>query len=404
MEHKEFETYLKETTKEIIIFGTGKMSEYLYESCKKNNLVLTAFCDNNSEKWNQENNGIPIFSLDTIKKKYRNALFLVSPWDEEPQKNIISQLQQNGYDEFYTIHYCIDNMKQLIISDPPEKLALYNYRMKQNKVANAPLLHIDTIDFVITEKCSLNCRDCGNFMPYYENPITYEKEDLFQSIDRLDYLFDSIGILRILGGEPLLHPDLFEIIAYAQSKKTIAYVAIITNCTIVPKQSDLSNFNLDFDRFTVSGSNYGSLSIKYAEVEKFFQEAGIIFSGSLIDIWDTPSKFQYLGESEDVLQQRYSACVASECVVLMNQKLFHCPILAASHHLKSLPKTELEFIDMMNDNKTKEELKSDIKQYLYGTTHLKICNWCVDILAREEHRIKPAIQIKGKMLYKKYLD
>ena len=38
---------------------------------------------------------------------------------------------------------------------------------------------------MITEKCSMKCKDCSNLMQYYENPINSDLNLLLKSIDKV---------------------------------------------------------------------------------------------------------------------------------------------------------------------------------------------------------------------------
>lgn len=66
-------------------------------------------------------------------------------------------------------------------------------------------------------RCNLACAYCNEYDDY-SKPVP--KEEMFKRIDRLGYF--GTGIVTISGGEPLMHPDLDEIIARIRSHGMIA--------------------------------------------------------------------------------------------------------------------------------------------------------------------------------------
>ena len=53
------------------------------------------------------------------------------------------------------------------------------------------------MDVVITERCSLKCKDCANLMQYYEKPQNSDLEILFKSLDRMMECVDQIYEFRV---------------------------------------------------------------------------------------------------------------------------------------------------------------------------------------------------------------
>ena len=73
------------------------------------------------------------------------------------------------------------------------------------------MLFIRSVDLILTEKCSLKCKDCANLMQYYENPINIESEELIGDLHDICSIADEINEIRIIGGEPLMNKQFHEI-------------------------------------------------------------------------------------------------------------------------------------------------------------------------------------------------
>ena len=71
---------------------------------------------------------------------------------------------------------------------------------------NAPL----DAQLIVTRRCNLSCGYCSEYDTFSE-PVPVE--DLKRRIDALHRL--GAANITLLGGEPLLHPDIAEIVVYA---------------------------------------------------------------------------------------------------------------------------------------------------------------------------------------------
>jgi MoaA/NifB/PqqE/SkfB family radical SAM enzyme len=76
---------------------------------------------------------------------------------------------------------------------------------------------------IVTRKCNLACGYCNEF-DRVSQPVDYD-----ELVRRMDRLVDVLGvtIMDFLGGEPLLHPRIADLVAYAKSKG--CWTNIITN-------------------------------------------------------------------------------------------------------------------------------------------------------------------------------
>lgn len=108
---------------------------------------------------------------------------------------------------------------------------------------------IDTAQIEITNKCNLSCLHCVNDSGTVL-PDELATEEIITLIDTLSSL--GVSNLTLSGGEPLLHPDLYEIVEHA--RKTPMTVTIFTNGTLVTeeaihkfKQARVNRFLLSID-------------------------------------------------------------------------------------------------------------------------------------------------------------
>lgn len=401
MEHIDFEAYLQETTQEIIIFGAGEMSRYLYDTCVKSGITVTAFCDNDATKWGKELHGLLINSLTNIQQMYKNPLFLVSVIKTEHQESIAQQLDSVGCTEHYSLLHCIEHMNFTKIDDVCIDIGVMQTQKIKYEVADSPVLYAHLISFSITEKCTLRCRDCAAFIPYHEVQEHRTKEAIFQQLDTINDLFDDVDYIIISGGEALMHPDVYEILAYAQTKSTFKYVFLYTNGTILPKKEEL--MKLDTTRLGVVCSDYGDLSIKRTELIQLLDELKIKYDNAYETEWLDCTSLDFRNKSIPELLTTYEECW-NNCIVVVEGKLFRCSQTVSAYLLKSIPSHAVRYVDCYDTSKTKVELQQELKQYLYGTKYLEACNWCTGKTKVERIVIPKAVQTTELLPYKKYLD
>lgn len=113
---------------------------------------------------------------------------------------------------------------------------------------------------VVTDDCNLSCAYCDEYAAGAEK---VPADILKARIDRLDEL--GVMVYDLLGGEPLMHPGIADIVAHAKSKRGGSnLVTLITNGFLLGRAliSDLNAAGLDFMQVSVDSLEPGSLSQK----------------------------------------------------------------------------------------------------------------------------------------------
>ena len=90
-------------------------------------------------------------------------------------------------------------------------------------------LFIDTLDIHIVDHCNLRCKACAHFSNCVENETVYSLEFLRRNCGHLQTLIPDIHRICLLGGEPLLHPNIGEIIAATREIFPLADIHLVTN-------------------------------------------------------------------------------------------------------------------------------------------------------------------------------
>ena len=97
-----------------------------------------------------------------------------------------------------------------------------------------PMLRFETH---IVEHCDLNCRMCTHFSPLAV-PRFAELSTFSRDLRRLRELFgDDVAYIMLLGGEPLLHPELPDFLCTARTFFPNTDVILYTNGLKLPQMN-----------------------------------------------------------------------------------------------------------------------------------------------------------------------
>ena len=92
------------------------------------------------------------------------------------------------------------------------------------------------LEFHLADHCNLNCKGCDHFSPIAEKRFANLK-DYKRDLKQLQRLFSTIRIIVLMGGEPLLHPQIDSFLFATRSCFPKANIRILTNGILLPQMS-----------------------------------------------------------------------------------------------------------------------------------------------------------------------
>lgn len=370
--------YLKNVDKSIVLFGAGKYGELMLHICEQNNINVTCFCDNNPGKIGKvfvSKNGrsIPIYSLNNVIDN-KEIIFIISAMRDSVFNEIKSQLNENGYSEIYSSLEFFDAVNYTS-DDVVENDIINSYRYEKYKNVDSELLYSVRLQFQITERCSLKCKDCSNLMQHYENPKTFDTNVLKKEIDRLTEVFDYINQIGIIGGEPLVNKDVYDIVSYICTKDNVHNVHIMTNGTICPSVDDIKK--LDRTKVAFQISDYGTLSKKLDKLCNLLDEYRISYRVLQLHSWHDFGYCDNQNLPAKELADMFKKCALKDvCSHLSQGKIFVCSRAAHLYYLDIIPKSKSEHINIMSEDLSVNMLKEKLKHFLYGKKFINECQYC----------------------------
>jgi hypothetical protein len=81
----------------------------------------------------------------------------------------------------------------------------------------------------LVDHCNLNCKGCSHFAPLVDGEAFADIDVFRRDLKRLSELFHNIYEIRLMGGEPLLHPNLLPFFDSARNAFPRAGIVLFTN-------------------------------------------------------------------------------------------------------------------------------------------------------------------------------
>lgn len=384
----------------VIIFGASIVGEVLFHACRNVGIEVECFCDNNSNKTKSSKCNIEVIHTPNLKTKYKDATFLISAADI---KDVVDQLHALGYSKWYASSLLLRdfNVSQYQFSAPTDfvEYAVGTCLLCHDSYLTPDKLFLRSLDIIITERCSLKCRDCSNLMQYYKKPIDCDIDEIMQSIGAFCALIDEVNEFRVIGGEPFMNKDFHLIINRLNDEPKVRKIVIYTNGTIIPKEDHLEY--LKNSKVLVFITDYGKLSKNLNGLTQILQSNNIAFYVQNSQGWTDCAKIVRHYRNLEQRKEIFRNCCAKNTFTLSNGKLYRCPFAANADRLRAVPDFENDYIDFFQEAMEDidiYELKKKIKTFLLEKDFLETCNYC-NGRSFGDTEIQPAIQIAKPLEY-----
>lgn len=242
--------------KELIVYGTGAVGEVVTQALLNWGRMPNLYCDHDPEKkvfFNQT-----VISPDRL-KLHQNAVVILAFKDF--LRSAVSFLRDAGIRECYSAESLIlESFDDVCLSKGAQEFLVrkgHYHDLILLSEAEDPLV-FQHLEWMLTERCTLRCRDCSALIPYFCNPRDHAFYKTANALNRVLTAADYISELSILGGEPLLYPYFADAITSYAGHEKIGAIVVYTNGTVLPNETQLAA--LQADNVWVHISDYGPCS------------------------------------------------------------------------------------------------------------------------------------------------
>lgn len=287
-------------------------------------------------------------------KKGNVQKFLVFPSKAINPAHIVSELESHSVLSDHILYLSYAN----ICNGPPYQFSPYKNRDE-----------LFLLSVHVSATCNLKCTHCSSMCGMQTIHKKIDMNMTLNSIKKLSNIFKSIIKIQIVGGEPLLCPELLDFLHSVRICYPLSKIEIVTNGTLLMQKEDLFYTRLSQDNISISVSYYPMLSNCIDETNKLLKEKEISYTIS--DKIQFFYKFYDLSGNSDPLSTYYNCQSIHYCkngLTLFENYLYPCVAPIA------LERAGLIISSQYGINLTSSVTKNDIIGLL--CTPINICRFC----------------------------
>lgn len=185
---------------------------------------------------------------------------------------------------------------------------------------------IQSLEYHITDHCNLNCAGCSHFSPlaehWFVDPKDFEKE--WKEVADCGL---KIKRIRILGGEPLLHPELGYMLKCIRCLFPDSDINVLTNGTLLKqRKTELLPIFIRND-ISITVSWYPGLNLNYKELLNGFPK---------VEMYDKAGFWNIsLHDKADFPKENFYSCFSgsiAKCNYLKDGRIYPCCVIPNLPH------------------------------------------------------------------------
>ena len=296
----------------VVLFGAGNEGVCAAYILKQHGITPICFCDNFKQG---DKSGLPIISIDELIRNYSDAIIIITAIGYAD--DIIKELKRRGIGE----ERIITEFKSHLYKQP--YLAYYEIN--------------------ICDHCNITCMGCSHFSPIAEERIS-PLENVQNDLMRMSELTaKNVDEIHILGGEPLLHPDLIAILLTAREAFPKTILSVITNGVLLLQQDEVFWDTCRANHITIEVTKY-PIKLNYDKIIQTVESKGVLFKyhsytgKALKTLYKMPLDIEG-GQNADA---SFNNCtLANRWIALMDGRIYTCQVAPNAYHFNKEFNTKL---------------------------------------------------------------
>lgn len=384
----------------IIIFGARLVGQSVLRQLRKEGYKVSCFADDNINRCKIPIEGTPVLHTDSAFAMFPDAQVIISAADIlDVRKRVegvgwtVSHPATNFLHDFNPYDYEWGKTNPDFV-----KYTIDTCLLCQSNALNKDKIFMRSIDIVVTERCSMKCKECSNLMQYYKQPKIYTWEEMETSIDKFFEIVDEVNEARVIGGEPFVNKQCHRVVKKLNDNPKVHQTMIYTNGTIAPTDEQMELIKHKKTIFIIT--DYGPELSKnkdkmIAQCEKY----GVVYHANPPMYWTKCSTLEKKNRSHKDNTIIFEACCSKNTTTLLDGKLYRCPFSANADKLKALPDFPQDRLDL--NMLSVEETRRVIKPWLLEKDFIEACDHC-NGRSFDDPEITPAEQTKTPLKYAQY--
>lgn len=358
-----------------ILVGASELGKNSTEIIEKFNFGsnIVGYMDNDYSKIGKNLCSRNIFSIVQTEKlfidKKINGVIIPLSMSDHYKHSIKNQLEQHGIKYWFMppINYLAEVCKKAT--------SIEDIVFDENNMEYINVVQIMTVD-----QCNMNCSGCSHFSCLVDKKKEYDKDQFKQDLIRLKEVIKGVGIFSFVGGEPLLHDNLTEMISDIKDIFEEATITIITNGLL------LNNMTEKFWKSVKENDVF--LDVTYYPAMKRMDEVHKVLDSKSIryKIWPERTIFMNRlnpkGDSDP--KTTWDFCRERSCVTMRDGKIATCYMPITIDYFNEHFGTEIDMldsiVDLYNPKLTGKELVKKM------TSYQNACRYCHEDVPRKWSR------------------
>ena len=242
--------------------------------------------------------------------------------------------------------------------------------------------YLPYLEFHIADHCNMNCKYCEHYSGLVQTPKFTNLERFTRDLEQLHKFIDDIGMIRILGGEPLLNPEVDEYVKLCRRLYPLTKIFVVTNAILLPKMPDKFFDTLRENNASIHISFYPPMKSKMPEIKNLLERKNVLFNiGGLAEEFTIKQTINQHNNGREIFLQ----CFQAHCHNIYEGKIAACFLPFTTKYFneyygKNLP--EDGALDLYEDSLTTEKLKR------FLLTPFERCRYCTTPVAVKWEPIK----------------
>jgi len=393
---------LKQHSGNIIIFGAGVNGLLTAHVLEEQGIKYICYCDSDRRKHGTVYCGRKVISPVDMQKSYPCAMIIMTPYCYQgtvemlsnlgyPRERITTPVQLFlGMDLIKAASAVSKHVQDKNISLNDDGYAFSDdikprqvfewvdeYMIKSPGFYHKTPTFSRAINLDVTNRCTLNCRGCLGFKPYYKghekfHDLSWPQMELV--VDRL-FSLKYFNRFHLLGGETFLYKDLSKLLNKLTSCPDIDRVAVITNATVIPDGDVIES--LKSKKLFVRISDYGELSHKKSELEELCAVEGIDCTRHA-QRWQDIGTILSVANSDENTISTFHTCsqYLGAFTYITRGKCYLCPFAANVSQLGVVQEKSSDYVDILSNAFTSEGFRKELHERYLNEKPLEACRYC----------------------------
>lgn len=190
---------------------------------------------------------------------------------------------------------------------------------------------LDLFEYHVCDHCNLNCKGCGHCANLYRQESLTDLNVFERDIYRIRELFDGVGAVRLLGGEPLLNPDLHLFIYMTRKVFPEACIHLVTNGLLLTQMPEKLMDSIRSTGTTIDVTLYPPMFSEKRKLEAYLCENGLDYY-----VTETKSFYRRLLSEASGSEESFTHCPSSANHLVWEGKIACCAAPFALRKLKEV--------------------------------------------------------------------